>query len=232
LAQAYIATLSPLILARTVRLRLYEQKMASSQAAHLQVEASQANSLQDAGLGRSTKLLWFAQGAGFALACLVLIGLFGGEALPLTSHAQAPSVSAQASQHGPVVAFLSSSPSSKVAVRKDGGELLSTWGYVPDGFTKAEWEKVQKKEKAASAKKINMDGTSGMQFKSRTFAEFQKGREDGTLTYNMPVEKAMERVRKGELKMEDIPYMQRPGGMPDGSDLKKYKKGFKFPWSK
>lgn len=198
--------------------------MTSSQAAHLQLKANQPTAMPDGGLGRSSKLLWFVQGAGLALACLVLIGLFHGDGLPITSDAEAPSMSAQA--------FLSGSPSSKVAVRKDGGELLSTYGYVPDGFTEAEWAKVQKKEKAVANKKIKMDGTSGMQFRSRTFEDFQKGREAGTLTYNMPVEKAMERVRKGELKMEDIPYMQRPGGQPDGSDLKKYKKGFKFPWSK
>lgn len=28
-------------------------------------------------------------------------------------------------------------------------------------------------------------------------------------------------LREGKIKPEDVPYMQRPGGMPDGSDLKK-----------
>lgn len=39
----------------------------------------------------------------------------------------------------------------------------------------------------------------------------------------MPVENARERVRKGELKVEDIPYMQR-GGNWDNTDVKGAKK--------
>ena len=45
----------------------------------------------------------------------------------------------------------------------------------------------------------------------------------------MPMERAKEKLNKGLIRPEDIPYMQRPGGMPDNSDLKKK---FKFPWNK
>ena len=99
-------------------------------------------------------------------------------------------------------------------------------GYVPDGLTKEEWEAIKKKDKK---KNLKFEGTSGMKFRSRSFKDFVKGREDGTLDYNMPVEQAKDKLKKGLIKPEDIPYMQRPGGMPDNSDLKKK---FKFPWKK
>ena len=60
-----------------------------------------------------------------------------------------------------------------------------------------------------------------MKFRSRSFKEFTEGREMGTIEYNMPMENAKEKIKKGLIKPEDIPYMQRPGGMPDNSDLKK-----------
>ena len=100
-------------------------------------------------------------------------------------------------------------------------------GYVPDGLSKAQWDKIKAKEK--QTKKLKMDGTSGMKFRSRSFDDFVKGRENGTLQYNMPMEKAAEKLKKGLIKPEDVPYMQRPGGMPDNSDLKK---GFRLPWQK
>ena len=50
--------------------------------------------------------------------------------------------------------------------------------------------------------------------------EFQKGRESGKLDYNMPVFNAKEKLRKGLIKEEDIPYMQRRGGRPDNKDTK------------
>jgi hypothetical protein len=102
-------------------------------------------------------------------------------------------------------------------------------GYVPDGMTAKQWADMKKKEDAKKNKRLKMDGTSGMKFRSRSFEEFQRGRESGKFGYNMPMENAQEKLRKGLIRPEDIPYMQRPGGMPDGSDLRK---GFKLPWQK
>merc|ERR1712046_81354 len=97
--------------------------------------------------------------------------------------------------------------------------------YVPDGMTKEQYAKIKAKDKKRDMPgKFN--GTSGMKFRSRTMEEFQTLREQGKVSYNMPMENAEAKLRRGEIKPSDIPYMQRPGGMPDGSDLKK---GFKFP---
>ena len=114
----------------------------------------------------------------------------------------------------------------KYKSKKNNTAILSA-GYIPDGLTKDEWNDIKKRDQ--KKKKLKFEGTSGMKFKSRSFYDFAKGREDGKLEYNMPMEKASEKLKKGLIKPEDIPYMQRPGGMPDNSDLKKK---FKLPWIK
>jgi hypothetical protein len=47
--------------------------------------------------------------------------------------------------------------------------------------------------------------------------------ERGEASHLMPVFNAKQKVKKGELKVEDIPYMQR-GGDWDNSDVKGAKK--------
>ena len=97
------------------------------------------------------------------------------------------------------------------------GNYVVYAGYVPDGLTEEEWKEIKSKK---SQRKMRFEGTSGMKFRSRSFYEFNKGREEGKLQYNMPMENAKEKLKKGIIRPEDIPYMQRPGGMPDNSDLK------------
>jgi len=46
-----------------------------------------------------------------------------------------------------------------------------------------QYEALKQKEKTKKVGKF--DGTSGMQFRSRSMQDFQKGREAGTLNYNM-----------------------------------------------
>ena len=60
-------------------------------------------------------------------------------------------------------------------------------------------------------------------FKSRSFQSFQEALERGEAKHLMPVLNAEERVKKGEIRREDIPYMQR-GGSWDNSDVKGAKK--------
>jgi len=60
-------------------------------------------------------------------------------------------------------------------------------------------------------------------FQSRSFQSFQEALERGEAKHLMPLENARERIRRGELKKEDIPYMQR-GGSWDNKDVKGAKK--------
>lgn len=90
--------------------------------------------------------------------------------------------------------------------------------YIPDGFTKESYAKFKKQEAAKKAKK-NLGRMGPKGFQSRSFQSFQEALERGEAEHLLPVFNAKERVRKGELKKEDIPYMQR-GGSWDQSDIR------------
>jgi hypothetical protein len=60
-------------------------------------------------------------------------------------------------------------------------------------------------------------------FKSRSFQSFQEALEKGDAAHMMPMFNSKEKLKSGEIKMEDIPYMQR-GGSWDNSDVKGAKK--------
>ena len=81
---------------------------------------------------------------------------------------------------------------------------LVTYGYVPAGFTPEEYKKFKETEAKQNAKK-NLGGLGPRGFKSRSFQSFQEALERGETTHLMPVFNAKEKVRKGELKIEDIP---------------------------
>lgn len=78
------------------------------------------------------------------------------------------------------------------------------FAYVPDGFTKESYAKFKEQEKAKLAKK-NLGGVGPRGFKSRSMQSFQEALERGEAEHLLPVFNAKERVKKGELKLEDIP---------------------------
>lgn len=94
----------------------------------------------------------------------------------------------------------------------------SVFGYVPDGFTPESYKKF-KEEEAKKKAKANLGGLGPRGFKSRSMQSFQEALERGEAEHLLPVFNAKERVKKGELKAEDIPYMQR-GGSWDNTDVK------------
>ena len=117
---------------------------------------------------------------------------------------------------GAVEAFTSQQLSSS---RQSSTDL---YGYVPSGMSPEQWKKFQEKE-AKKKQKKNLGALGPKGFKSRSFQSFQEALERGEAAHMLPVEFAEERIKKGELKWEDIPYMQR-GGSWDNSDLKGAKK--------
>ena len=81
---------------------------------------------------------------------------------------------------------------------------IVTYGYVPAGFTPESYKKFKDAE-AAKKKKAGLGKLGPRGFKSRSFQSFQEALERGETTHLMPVMNAEERVRKGELRREDIP---------------------------
>lgn len=88
-----------------------------------------------------------------------------------------------------------------------------TMGYVPDGLSKEQYEDIKRRDVAAN--KANLDRVG-------SFEAFQKALENGEATNLFPVDP--NDYKKGKVKYEDLPHMQRRGGAWDNSDLKGVKR--------
>ena len=88
--------------------------------------------------------------------------------------------------------------------------LLSTalYGYVPSGFTAESYKKF-KEEEAKKAAKKNLGQLGPRGFQSRSMQSFQEAMERGEASHLLPVFNAKERIKNGELKVEDIPVRLR-----------------------
>lgn len=118
-----------------------------------------------------------------------------------------------------VEAFTSLPLSSQAAAAAASSSTTAVFGYIPDGFTAASYKEFKAKEEAKKKAQQNLGKLGPRGFQSRSMQSFQEAMERGEATHLMPVFNAKERVAKGELKVEDIPYMQR-GGAWDNSDVK------------
>ena len=112
---------------------------------------------------------------------LALLALFVSASALVQKHGKSPSPSSthvNASFHQAPPQFEGPMTVSRTARRQ-----TMSMEYIPDGLSKAQWAKIKEKE---TGKKIGkFDGTSGMKFRSRSFEDFQRGREAGTITPNM-----------------------------------------------
>lgn len=114
-------------------------------------------------------------------------------------------------------AFQPSLPSSARSTVRSS-TTTERYGYVPDGFTAESYKKFQQEEKRKKAAAKSLGGMGPLGFKSRSMQSFQEAMERGEAKHLMPVFNAKEKVNRGEIRVEDIPYMQR-GGSWDNSDV-------------
>ena len=91
--------------------------------------------------------------------------------------------------------------------------------YIPTGFTKDSWAKFKKAEAEKNKKAPNLGRVGPKGFQSRSMQSFQEALERGEADHLLPVFNAKEKLARGEIKKQDIPYMQR-GGAWDNSDVK------------
>ena len=81
---------------------------------------------------------------------------------------------------------------------------------LASGMSKEQWNKIKSKDKEATKGK-NLGKVGITTFKSRSFMDWQKSGGKNLF----PVDPTKVKDPK------ELPYMQRPGGAPDDSDLKK-----------
>merc|ERR1712125_89785 len=86
--------------------------------------------------------------------------------------------------------------------------------YIPSGMSKEQWKKLKEKEARKNNGK-NLGAVGITSFKSRSFADWQKSGGKNLF----PVDP------KSVKDPSQLPYMQRPGGQADNSDLKKKSSG-------
>lgn len=100
-------------------------------------------------------------------------------------------------------------------------------GYVPDGLTEEQYRKIKVSDaKKNKGKDLGRLGPTG--FKSRSMQAWQEAFDQGKTGHSFAPLNYKEKMKKGLMKREDVPYMVR-GGSWDNSDVKGAKK---LKWSK
>jgi hypothetical protein len=89
--------------------------------------------------------------------------------------------------------------------------------YVPDGLSKEQYEKIKKAE-ANKYKGKNLGALGPRGFKSRSMEAWQKAYEKGQASHAFAPIGFHDKLKKGLIKKEEVPYMVR-GGSWDNSDV-------------
>ncbi len=89
--------------------------------------------------------------------------------------------------------------------------------YVPDGLSKEQYEKLKTAE-ANKNKGKNLGALGPRGFKSRSMEAWQKAYEKGQASHAFAPLGFHDRLKKGLIKKEEVPYMVR-GGSWDNSDV-------------
>jgi hypothetical protein len=92
----------------------------------------------------------------------------------------------------------------------------SLYAYVPDGLSPEEYKRIKAQEQKKLGKDLGRVGPRG--FKSRSMQAWQEAYERGETGHAFAPFGYREKLKKGDLKKEEVPYMVR-GGSWDNSDL-------------
>lgn len=104
--------------------------------------------------------------------------------------------------------------------------LTALNAYVPDGLTPEQYKKIKEKDQKKLGKDLGKLGPRG--FKSRSMQAWQEAFERGETSHTFAPFGYKEKLNKGQMKKQDVPYMVR-GGSWDNSDVKTAKK---LKWTK
>jgi hypothetical protein len=114
------------------------------------------------------------------------------------------------------------------SIKTDSFQRVSALkAYVPSGLTAEQYRKI----KEADTKKLgkNLGGLGPRGFKSRSLQAWQEAYEKGEATHYVAPIGYKKNLKQGKMKMQDVPYMLRPNGSWDDSDVVGAKKK---TWSK
>jgi hypothetical protein len=90
--------------------------------------------------------------------------------------------------------------------------------YVPDGLTASQYQKIKAQDRQKlEGKDLARLGPRG--FKSRSMQAWQEAYEKGQAKHAFAPFGYREQLQKGQLKLKDVPYMVRPNGSWDNSDV-------------
>jgi hypothetical protein len=114
-------------------------------------------------------------------------------------------------------AFTHSPLSSTISSNTAATTTTSLFGYIPDGLTPEEYRRIRDQE-ANKYKGKNLGRLGPRGFKSRSMQAWQQAYERGEASHSFAPFGYREKLKKGELKKADVPYMVR-GGSWDNSDV-------------
>lgn len=89
-------------------------------------------------------------------------------------------------------------------------------GYVPDGLTSSEYKKIKQQDRNKMGKDLGRLGPRG--FQSRSMQAWQEAYERGETGHAFAPFGYREKLKKGEIRKDEVPYMVRPNGKWDNSD--------------
>jgi hypothetical protein len=135
----------------------------------------------------------------------------------VTSH------SSKQGRGGGVFAF-SPSPS----IHRPSTTTTAFHAYVPDGLTREQYEKIKMADQRKNKGK-NLGALGPRGFKSRSMQAWQQAYEQGKASHAFAPIGYREALQKGQIKKSDVPYMIRPNGSWDNSDVKG---GKRLKWTK
>jgi hypothetical protein len=118
------------------------------------------------------------------------------------------------------------SPLPTVHVTVTRTSAVSLNAYVPDGLTAEQYSKIKAQDGAKKGKNLGALGPRG--FKSRSMFAWQQAYEKGQANHSFAPVGYREKLKSGELKKSDVPYMVR-GGSWDNSDVSGARR---LPWLK
>jgi hypothetical protein len=105
-------------------------------------------------------------------------------------------------------------------------QLKAVTGYIPDGLTAEEYKRIKAEDQKKVGKDLARVGPRG--FKSRSMQAWQEAYEAGMGGHTFAPLNYQEKLKKGLIRREDVPYMVR-GGSWDNSDVYGAKR---VPWLK